>query len=139
MSVERNKEVVRLFTERCWGEWNLDLVEEYVAPDARAGHGAPGGGPQAYKDEISQIRQGIGDYRTTVDNLIGEGDLVCVSWTTTGRHTGALFGFPPTGKELHIVGVDLFQLRDGRIVDHWGESAMPMLLGQIGVLSQPVG
>lgn len=138
MSVERNKEVVRLYTERCWGDGNIDLVDKYVASDAKAGHDAPGEGPQAYRAEISEIRTGIGEYHTKVDHLIGEGDLVCISWTTTGRHTGTLFGFAPTDRELHIVGVDLFRLRDGKIVEHWGESAMPMLLGQIGAMPDPV-
>lgn len=138
MSVERNKEVVRLYTEKCWGEWNLELVDEYVAADARAGHGASGTGPDAYRAEISEIRSGVSEYQTRVDSLLGEDDLVCISWTTTGRHTGALFGVAATGRALHIAGVDLFRLREGKIVEHWGESAMPMLLSQIGALPQVV-
>ena len=137
MSVEKNKEVVRRFTEECWGRGRLDLVDELVAADAIAGHGADARGPQAYREEISQIRNGIGDYETRVDSIVAEGNLVCVKWTTTGRHTGTLFGFVPTGKPVHIVGVDLFELRDGKIFQHWGESAMPMLLGQIGAMPTP--
>ena len=132
-----NVDVIRRYTEECWGEGNLDLVDELVAPDARAGHGDPGSGPRAYKDEILAIRSGLSEYRTKVEEIFGVGDAVAVRWTTTGRHTGSLFGNPPTGKDVVIVGVDIFHLRDGQIVDHYGESAMPMLLEQIDALRAP--
>jgi predicted ester cyclase len=132
-----NVDVVRRYTEECWGEGNLDLVDELVAADARAGHGDAGSGPQAYKDEILAIRTGLSNYRTKVEEIFGAGDAVAVRWSTTGRHTGPLFGHPPTGKDVTIMGVDIFHLRDGQIVDHFGESAMPMLLEQIGALPVP--
>ena len=129
-----NVAIIRRYTEECWGQGKLDLVDELVAPDARAGHGDLVTGPQAYKDEILAIRGGLSDYRTKVEEIFGAGDAVAVRWTTTGRHTGSLFGNPPTGKDVVIAGVDIFHLRDGQIVDHYGESAMPMLLEQIGAL-----
>jgi predicted ester cyclase len=134
-----NVDIIRRYTEECWGQGDLDLVDELVAPDARAGHGDSGSGPQAYKDEILAIRGGLSDYRTQVDEIFGEADAVAVRWSTTGRHTGPLFGHPPTGKDVTIVGVDIFHLRDGQIIDHFGESAMPMLLEQIGALPIPAG
>jgi predicted ester cyclase len=138
VSVETNKSVVRRFTEECWGLGNLELVDELVAADAVAGHGAPGAGPDAYKAEISQVRTGIGEYETIVDEVFGENDLVGIRWTTTGRHTGSLFGFAPTGRPLRIVGADIFRVRNGKIVEHWGESAVPMVLAQIGAFQAPV-
>jgi predicted ester cyclase len=134
-----NVDIVRRYTEECWGHGDLDLVDQLVATDARAGHGVPGSGPQAYKDEIAATRGGLSDYRTKVEEIFGEGDAVAIRWSTTGRHTGPLFGNPATGKQVSIVGVDIFHLRDGRIVDHDGESAMPMLLEQIGALPIPAG
>ena len=134
-----NVATIRRYTEECWGQGDLDLVDELVAPDARAGHGDAGSGPQAYKDEILAIRGGLSDYRTRVDEIFGAGDAVAVRWTTTGRHTGRLFGHPATDREITIVGVDIFHLRDGQIIDHYGESAMPMLLEQIDALPAPSG
>lgn len=64
--------------------------------------------------------------------MFGVGDRVAIRWTTTGRHTGELFGFAPTGRPLRIPGVDVFALRDGKLIEHWGEDAVPSVLGQIG-------
>ena len=134
-----NVNVIRRYTEECWGQGNLDLVDALVAPDARAGHGEAGSGPQAYKDEILAIRRGLSEYRTQVDEIFGQGDAVAVRWSSSGRHTGPLFGHAPSGRHVTIVGVDIFHLRDGQIIDHYGESAMPMLLEQIGALPVPAG
>jgi predicted ester cyclase len=132
-----NTEIVSRFTEEGWGEGNLDVVDELVAPDAVAPHGVDVGGPEGYKREILQIRNAISDYRTVVGDLFGVGDRVAIRWTTTGRQTGELMGFPPTGNPVHIEGVDIFQVVDGKIVDHWGEEAVPSLLAQIGAFPAP--
>lgn len=127
-----NTEIVRRFTEEAWGKGDLAVVDELVAPDAVPPHGSDDGGPEGYKREIMHIRNGISDYRTVVEDVFGVGDRVAIRWTTTGRHTGPLFGLPPTGKEVWIPGVDIFRLVDGKIAEHWGEDAMPSLLSQIG-------
>jgi SnoaL-like polyketide cyclase len=134
-----NVDIIRRYTEECWGKGNLDLVEELVAPDARPGFGFSGTGPQAYRDEILATRGAFSDYRTKVEEIFSAADAVAVRWSTTGRHTGALFGNPPTGKDISIVGVEIFHVRDGRIVDHYGERLVPTLLGQIGALPVPAG
>ena len=129
--------IVRRFTEEAWGKGNMAVVDELVAPDAVPPHGSDVGGPEGYKQEILHIRNGISDYCTVVEDVFGAGDRVAIRWTTTGCHTGVLFGIPPTGRDLHIPGVDVFRVVDGKIVEHWGEEAMPSLLGQIGALSAP--
>lgn len=130
-----NCEIVRRFTEDAWGKGDLGVVDELVASDAAPTHGSDAGGPEAYKQEIMQIRNGLSEYRTVVEDVFGVGDRVAIRWTTTGRHTGTLFGFAPTGREVCIPGVDIFRVVDGKIVEHWGEEAMPSLLGQIGAFS----
>jgi predicted ester cyclase len=134
-----NVDVIRRYTEECWGQGNLDLVDELVARDARPGFGFSGTGPKAYRDEIVATRGGLSDYQAKVEEIFGGGDAVAIRWSTTGRHTGLLFGNPPTNRNVAIVGVNIFHLRDGQIVDYYGEGAMPMLLTQIGALSVPVG
>ena len=129
-----NCDIVRRFTEEAWGRGDLSVVDELVAPDAVPPHGAEVGGPEGYKAEIMNIRNAISDYRTVVEEVFGVGDRAAIRWTTTGRHTGELFGFAPTGRPLRIPGVDVFALRNGKLVEHWGEDAVPSVLGQIGAL-----
>lgn len=132
-----NCEIVRRFTEEAWGKGDLGVVDELVASDAVASHGSEVGGPEGYKQEIMQVRNGISEYRTVVEDVFGVGDRVAIRWTTTGRHAGMLFGFAASGKDLCIPGVDVFRVVDGKIVEHWGEDAMPTLLAQIGAFPAP--
>lgn len=132
-----NTQIVRTFTEEAWGKGKLEVVDQLVAADAPPPHDSTVGGPAGYKQEIMHIRNGISEYRTVVDACFGVGNLVAIRWTTTGKHTGTLFGFPATGRELRIPGVDIFELVNGKIVRHWGEDAMPSLLGQIGAFPPP--
>ena len=135
--MQDNAQIIRRFTEEAWGKGNLAVVDELVSPDAPPPHGSDAKGPAGYKQEIMQLRNGLSEYRTVVDACFGVGNLVAIRWTTTGRHTGTLFGFAPTGNEVRVPGVGIFELVNGKIFRHWGEDAMPSLLGQIGAFPQP--
>jgi predicted ester cyclase len=132
--VERNKEVVRRYTEEAWGRGDLSVVDELVAPDATPRGNGEGTGPEAYRDEIARVRAAISEYRTEVLDLFGEGDRVAIRWHSTGRHTGPVMGVPPTGNQIDVTGVDVFQVVEGKIVALWGETAVPTMLRQIGAL-----
>jgi predicted ester cyclase len=45
---------------------------------------------------------GVSDRVNKVDTLIAHGDRVYISWIIEGRHTGKLFGFPATGKQIQV-------------------------------------
>jgi len=132
-----NADLLRKYTEQAWGRGELSVVDELVHPDAPPPHGADAGGPAGYKQEILAVRNGLSNYRTVVDACFGVGDLVAIRWSTFGKHTGTLFGFPATGRDVTIPGVGIFQFVDGKIFRHWGEDAMPSLLGQIGAFPAP--
>jgi steroid delta-isomerase-like uncharacterized protein len=75
----------------------------------------------------------------TLELLIAEGDKVAVLWTTRGTHIGEFMGLPPTGKSYTIQGVDIHELRDGRMAGHWDVVDMYGFLVQVGALPVPSG
>jgi steroid delta-isomerase-like uncharacterized protein len=79
------------------------------------------------------------DLNRPVDDLIAEGDKVVARWRAEGTHTGSFQGVPPTGRRASITGITIFRLRDGKIVEEWGESDMLGLLQQVGALPGPAG
>jgi len=50
-----------------------------------------------------------------VDTLIAHGDTVFISWIIDGRHTGKLFGFPGTGKQLNVRESSITRYKDGLV------------------------
>jgi predicted ester cyclase len=73
--------------------------------------------------------------------LCRAGDSFADEWTFAGTQTGPLplpdgTQLPPTGKRLEIKGMELVQVRDGKIViDNLYYDAMA-ILAQVGLLPQ---
>lgn len=59
--------------------------------------------------------------RITSEDLIAEGDRVVARMTITGTHTGDFYGIPATGKRIHVSGIYIVRIANGKIVGHWGE------------------
>lgn len=57
--------------------------------------------------------------RSTIEDVIAEGDKVVSRITYRGTHTGDLMGIPPTGKSVTVPEIIVDQFTDGRIVESW--------------------
>jgi len=44
-------------------------------------------------------------------------------------------GMPPTGRKIDIAVLDLFQIRDGKLIEHWALLDNLGMLRQLGVTS----
>ena len=68
-----------------------------------------------------------------IDDVIAEGEKVLVRLRVKGTHGGDLMGVAATGKAIDIGVLDLFQFRDGRLIEHWALLDNLGLLRQLGV------
>ena len=68
-----------------------------------------------------------------IEDVIAEGEKVLVRLRVKGTHGGELMGVPATGKAIDIGVLDLFQFRDGVLIEHWAQLDNLGLLRQIGV------
>lgn len=76
MNIEANKALVRRYIE-LWETGNLVLADEILAAeyvDHTHPHHLPG--PEPVKQEVAAFRSGFPDARITVEQMIGEGDLI---------------------------------------------------------------
>ncbi len=140
MSVRDNIELVRHITEQGLNEGNVSFADEVFAADyvvhAR-GLDLPRG-PGAFKAAVSFWRQSFPDFRTTIEQMIGEGEFVASRFSTTGTHTGTLGPVQPTGRRFDVSGVDMHRVVDGRVAESWISDDMPRILMEIGALG-PAG
>jgi predicted ester cyclase len=61
---------------------------------------------------------------------VAEGEKVLVRLRVKATHTGAFGDMAATGRNIDIGVLDLFQIRDGVLVEHWA------LLDNLGMLKQ---
>jgi predicted ester cyclase len=84
-------------------------------------------------EEGKQWRSAAPNLVMTIDQISEIGDMVHVSWTARGTHTGQGHGLRPTGRHVVLRGKSKFHVMNGKIVEAWNEEYRPELLRQLGV------
>jgi steroid delta-isomerase-like uncharacterized protein len=101
---------------------DLDGVIDLYAEDAV--QNMPDGsfhGRSAIRERLAQELNGFTDVHHTVRSFVEDGDSFCDEWTFAGTHTRPFAlpdgsELPPTGKRVEIHGMELVQVRDGKVV-----------------------
>jgi len=60
-------------------------------------------------------------YTYEIHDQIAQGDIVVNRITWRGIHGGELAGIPPTGRPLELRGINMFKVKDGRVVEQWAQ------------------
>src|SRR5262245_29678772 len=122
VDVERNKSIARRWSEELWGQGNLAVADEIIAPDYERhdpGDPFPAHGPEDVKRIVTMLRGMLPDLRIEVEQMVGEGDFVVSRYTATGTDTVGFMGMPPTGKSIRTAAMQMFRFANGKIVESW--------------------
>jgi steroid delta-isomerase-like uncharacterized protein len=141
MSLEQNKELVRLYLETCL-QGDIDLFDQILAPEFYVSHIRQRGqpvpaeerGPAAFKQAIPSFRAAFPDGQVVADELVAEGDRVIACWTFRGTHQGDYFGVVPTGQTITYAGVNGFRIKDNQLAESWDIWDSINLFQQLGLL-----
>lgn len=130
-----NKAIVQRFYEEVWNRGNTDVAleiftDDYVRHDLRPTQALPGGAGQA--KVAADFRDAFPDLSFHVDLILGEGDLVAARWTASGTHSGHWGDAVASGKKVTFSGVNIFRLRDGKVVEIWNHRDDLGLMQQTG-------
>lgn len=133
MSADKKKAHMRRFIEEGWNGKNPAAFDDRIAAEF-VSH-TPNGdfrGPDGYRQLYDTYVNAFPDCQFTIDNLIGEGDMVSLSYTFNGTHTGPLQDVPPTGKRVSVPGVSVSRVVDGKSVEEnvtWDQLGLLQQLG----------
>lgn len=138
-----NKSLLERYVER-YNAGDLDACMELYAEDAvQIMHDGTFAGRSAIRERLARDLTACPDAAYTVGSFVEQGDSFADEWTFAGTHTGPFLlpdgtQLPPTGKRLEIKGMELVQVRDGKIIiDNLYYDAMA-ILAQFGLLPQGV-
>jgi steroid delta-isomerase-like uncharacterized protein len=138
-TTEQNKAIVREFIDGLFTKGDLGAVDTYLA-EGFVNHDPPFGATadrEGMRGAAAMFRAAFPDWHSDVDHLIGEGDLVVEHFTASGTQRGEIMGVPPAGRTVTLRGIQIFRIRDGRIVERWGRLDDLGVLGQLGLVNAP--
>ncbi len=70
-------------------------------------------------DHILQVEAAFPCYELIARQVIADGDLVALRGSFRGIHRGEFAGIAPTGNHIAFEMMIIYQIRDGRIAEHW--------------------
>lgn len=114
------KDVVRRFLDHGWSDdgWNMDVIDECFDPSYWSHTWQ---GDLAHTGARQARFFGAFELLARLDSdVVAEGDLVVHRSRQRMRHVGDALGVPATGRTVEVDHVEMWRVRDGRIVEHWG-------------------
>jgi predicted ester cyclase/quinol monooxygenase YgiN len=120
-SISANRQLLDVYVER-YNAGNLDGVMDLYAEDAV--QNMPDGrfeGRRAIRERLARELSGFTDVNHAVRSFVEQGDSFCDEWTFAGTHTRPFLlpdgtQLSPTGKRVEIAGMELVQVRNGKVV-----------------------
>jgi predicted ester cyclase len=131
-----NKNMVIELT-KAFNERNLSAIDKLVAKDIKEHRPGAGQGVEATKGFLLALQTAFPDFKTTLNQIVAEGDKVIVLTNTTGTHKGPFLFAPggqPTGKVLSFQTADLYRIENGKIAEHQDVIEIMGMLQRMGAI-----
>ena len=133
MSAEENKSLIRRFFDKVWNQGKVELVEEFIA-EGYVSHNYLNiavVGPEGIRRAVLAQRTAFPDLHTTIEDLIAEDDKVVVRGRDDFTHVGEFMGYPGTGRKVTLTWIDIFRVKDGKLVEAWLETDSRLFMEQL--------
>jgi predicted ester cyclase len=122
---ERNKAVIRklpgLLDSLDPSAIEAAFTEDFVLHESTRPHW-----PRGHEGAVRllvMMKSLMPDIRIAIEDMLAEGDKVCVRWRYTGTLTGSFDGMQGDGSRYEAVALAIYRFRDGRIAEDWGTVA----------------
>jgi len=138
MCLEQNKAIVLEFYT-AFDNQDIERGRKLVSADiiARGLDKKPLQGYDAVMQYGNMMFAAFPDGKHILEEVIAEGDKVVTRGIFQGTHRGELMGIPPTGKQVTFAVVHIDRLKNGKIVEHWGQGDVRELMQQLGIVFFP--
>jgi steroid delta-isomerase-like uncharacterized protein len=139
MTSTQNKQLVEEFISALFNNGDLTAVDRYLDPEF-INHDPPlpgsPDGPDGMRQAAELFRQAFPDWRSDVQHMIAEDDLLVEHFIAHGTHRGSVMGETPTGQYVVLRGINIFRIVDGKILERWGRLDDLGLMQQLGLAPQ---
>ena len=92
-------------------------------------------GPEGVAQLHDALLPAFPDMQLPLLDFVAEGDKVLVRLKVQATHTGAFGELAPTHRKIDIDVLDLFQIQNGVLVEHWALLDNLSMQKQLGIIS----
>lgn len=130
-----NKQILRRFFEELFNHGDLSVADEVVGANYVNHNAVPGEMPEreGLKAFVTYLRTAFPDIHFTIEDQIAAEDKVVTRFSVTGTQQGEFAGIPPTGKWVHVTGINIHRVCDGQIHEAWLNWDALGMMQQLGV------
>ena len=135
-TISQNKNTVTSFIDALFTKGDLGAVDEFLAENF-VNHDPPVGvtaDREGMRQAGAMFRAAFPDWHSDTGILVAEDNLVVEPFTASGTQQGEIFGVPASGRAVSLPGINIWRVRDGRIVERWGRLDELGLLRQLGLV-----
>lgn len=120
-----------------WDRGEVDALDALLSPGYRRRSSDDDDGQDltAFKASIIATRSAFPDLKTTIDDIIIEGDRAAVRWHSNGMHEHSFLGVPPTKRRVEVSGATFALFQGDRIVEEFVTWDPRALLSALGIIS----
>jgi predicted ester cyclase len=119
---------VRVFYSEVINDGRLERLDQVISPDYVQHSEGLLPGRDGVCAFVKLIRTAVPDLRTDIEQEVVEGDRVVVFVRFSGTNTGSFMGKPPSGKPVSFRVAELFRVKQGKLVEHWGVADMAVFM-----------
>lgn len=138
-AVRHDRAVIRTLFTAVLNGGRLEVLNRIISPHYVEHSPVPGQAPgvAGVKAKIEGLRKAFPDMQFTLEAMVAEGNLVAARWYFVGTQTGKFGNIAPTGRRVHMDGIDFYRVENGRITAHWAVEDRLGLLRQLGAIETP--
>ena len=126
--------VEKLFYEGFSGG-NMKVLDEVFSEDILFVDPMFPEGLEGIKALVKKNNDSFDDWHFTMHLVLCDDDKVTVRWSGKGRHVNSFMGESPTGNQVELNGISIYQIESNKIVADWVVPDNLGFLMQIGVLA----
>jgi len=136
---KRNEELIRqMFNELDKANW--DSYKGFFAPEFLYYLPSAFGAPTKVEQMVEGVKiyfHAFPDLVHQIVELISFKDKVILRFIARGTHKGDLEGLPPTGNAMEVSSIEIFTIKDGKIIEERQEADMLGMMTQLGMELKP--
>ncbi len=91
-------------------------------------------GFQSYMAVLTMMRGAMPDVQWKAEEFIAEDNRIMVRFTMSGTQTEPFMGIPATGKKVCVTAMNIYELKEGKIIREHGLPDLFSMLQQLGTI-----